>query len=189
MTETCAHIVFGWSGGEVGRQAAERLRDSVTREAAKAALDALGAVDTTALLPTVTTPTLVLHRRAIAWLPVAIARDLAARLPDARLVVLEGETTAPYLGDTAAITREIDEFILTGGVVPSEPGTELYRRADAAQPEPLPPTGFAHPDGLTTREVHVLRLIASGRTNSETAAELVLSVRTVERHIGTCIER
>jgi DNA-binding NarL/FixJ family response regulator len=29
----------------------------------------------------------------------------------------------------------------------------------------------------------VLRLIASGKSNGETAAELVLSVRTVERHI------
>ena len=40
------------------------------------------------------------------------------------------------------------------------------------------------PDGLTGREVQVLRLVAGGRTNNEVAAELVLSIRTVERHIG-----
>ena len=35
---------------------------------------------------------------------------------------------------------------------------------------------------LTRREVEVLRLIAHGHTNSEIAAQLVLSVRTVESH-------
>jgi pimeloyl-ACP methyl ester carboxylesterase/class 3 adenylate cyclase len=39
------------------------------------------------------------------------------------------------------------------------------------------------PDGLTAREVEVLRLIAAGRTNTEIAGELTLSVRTVARHI------
>ena len=40
----------------------------------------------------------------------------------------------------------------------------------------------AYPDGLTAREVEVLRHIASGRTNKEIADELVLSLATVERH-------
>lgn len=42
----------------------------------------------------------------------------------------------------------------------------------------------AYPDGLTSREVEVLRLIAAGKTNNEIAEKLVLSVRTVERHIA-----
>jgi ATP/maltotriose-dependent transcriptional regulator MalT len=37
---------------------------------------------------------------------------------------------------------------------------------------------------LTPREVEVLRLIAAGKSNQEIAAILVLSVRTVERHIS-----
>ena len=36
---------------------------------------------------------------------------------------------------------------------------------------------------MSPREVEVLRLLATGRTNGEIAGELVLSVRTVERHI------
>jgi DNA-binding CsgD family transcriptional regulator len=42
----------------------------------------------------------------------------------------------------------------------------------------------AYPDNLTAREVEVLRLLAVGRTNREVADELVLSIRTVERHIA-----
>jgi DNA-binding NarL/FixJ family response regulator len=37
--------------------------------------------------------------------------------------------------------------------------------------------------GLTRRELEILRRIAAGRSNREIAADLALSVRTVERHI------
>lgn len=40
------------------------------------------------------------------------------------------------------------------------------------------------PDHLTRREVEVLRLIAAGASNQSIAEALVLSVRTVERHIS-----
>jgi DNA-binding CsgD family transcriptional regulator len=39
------------------------------------------------------------------------------------------------------------------------------------------------PDQLTPREAEVLRLVAARRSNKEIAAELVLSVHTVERHV------
>ena len=47
----------------------------------------------------------------------------------------------------------------------------------AAAPEPAGP-----PDGLTDREIDILRLIGLGHTNSEIAERLYLSVRTVESH-------
>jgi non-specific serine/threonine protein kinase len=43
-------------------------------------------------------------------------------------------------------------------------------------------TGLPH--GLTPREAEVLRLLAAGATSKEIAAQLVLSVRTVDRHIA-----
>ena len=46
----------------------------------------------------------------------------------------------------------------------------------AAEPPPGPP------DGLSEREVEVLRMIALGHTNAEIAKQLYLSVRTVESH-------
>lgn len=43
--------------------------------------------------------------------------------------------------------------------------------------------------GLTEREKEVLRLIAAGKSNQEIAIELVLSLRTVERHVSNIYEK
>jgi pimeloyl-ACP methyl ester carboxylesterase/DNA-binding CsgD family transcriptional regulator len=179
MTDTCAHLALGWPAGEVGRHAARRLRESVTPEAARAALEAMGQFDVTSLLPRLKAPTLVLHRSDIPWLPVDIARGLASRIPDARMTVVEGESTAPYLGDTEAAASALDEFLgegAKGRTVRWEagPGTEPERSRAAR----------AYPDGLTAREVEVLRRLAGGKTNNEIAEELHVSVRTVERHVA-----
>ncbi|MBI4202345.1 MAG: hypothetical protein HY532_04420 [Chloroflexi bacterium] len=53
----------------------------------------------------------------------------------------------------------------------------------AASPSPSFDTG------LTRREIEVLQLLAAGKSNQEIAAHLVLSVRTVERHISTIYEK
>jgi DNA-binding NarL/FixJ family response regulator len=44
------------------------------------------------------------------------------------------------------------------------------------------PSAASH--GLTPRELTVLRLVATGRTNAQIATELVLSVKTVHRHVS-----
>ena len=66
--------------------------------------------------------------------------------------------------------------------LPDEDLIDAVRRAATqgiapAQPAPGPP-----PDDLTEREFDVLRLLALGHTNAEVAAQLHLSVRTVEAH-------
>jgi LuxR family maltose regulon positive regulatory protein len=58
----------------------------------------------------------------------------------------------------------------------------LGARAGATEAQPAPA-------GLTAREVEVLRLVARGRSNQEIASELVLSVRTVERHIANIYDK
>jgi two-component system response regulator NreC len=45
-----------------------------------------------------------------------------------------------------------------------------------------PPESDSRPDGLSPREIEVLKLIALGHTNGEIASSLFLSVRTVESH-------
>ena len=48
---------------------------------------------------------------------------------------------------------------------------------------PPVPNAPAYPDGLTAREVEVLRLVAQGLTNEQVAEDLVISPRTVETHL------
>jgi two-component system response regulator NreC len=66
--------------------------------------------------------------------------------------------------------------------LPGEDLIDAVRRAVTQglappQPQPGPP-----PDELTEREFDVLRLLALGHTNTEIAAQLHLSVRTIEGH-------
>jgi DNA-binding NarL/FixJ family response regulator len=146
----------------------------------RAALVAVGTFDGTELLPRLKMPTLVLHRRDVPWLPVDVARSLASRIPDARLIVLEGESTAPYLGDSEATTSAIEEFLGEGNG-----GRTQQLQADSLPSERNgsgPTQGYPH--GLSEREVEVLRHLAGGKTNCEIAEELHVSVRTVERHIA-----
>jgi predicted ATPase/DNA-binding CsgD family transcriptional regulator len=68
-------------------------------------------------------------------------------------------------------------------------GLEIPHHAGKAREllESLPKGASAraiYPDGLSERQLQVLRLIAMGRTNREIAVELVLSERTVERHVA-----
>jgi len=60
-------------------------------------------------------PTLVLHRRGVRVPNVDVARGLAAGITDAQIVLLEGESAAPYLGDMEAVAAAIDEFLGDGG--------------------------------------------------------------------------
>jgi DNA-binding CsgD family transcriptional regulator len=62
--------------------------------------------------------------------------------------------------------------------------TELGARQELALLEAEVPGGRRAPDGLTPREVEVLRLLATGSSNRHIADELVLSERTVARHVA-----
>jgi DNA-binding NarL/FixJ family response regulator len=46
-----------------------------------------------------------------------------------------------------------------------------------------------NPAGLTDRQLEVLRLLARGLTNGEIATQLVLSVRTVDRHVAEILAK
>jgi DNA-binding CsgD family transcriptional regulator len=47
----------------------------------------------------------------------------------------------------------------------------------------------SYPDGLSEREVEVLRLVAAGKSNARIADELVISVNTVQRHVGNILNK
>ena len=61
----------------------------------------------------------------------------------------------------------------------------LEARPDVARIESLTdPTQPERSDGLTVRELHVLRLVATGMTNKAIATKLFLSEKTVDRHVS-----
>jgi pimeloyl-ACP methyl ester carboxylesterase/DNA-binding winged helix-turn-helix (wHTH) protein len=72
-------------------------------------------IDVTHLLPRVTVPTLVLHCRDDAVQPFDEGRRVAAGIPGARFVALEGRNHAPLKGEPAwdRLLQEVRDFIRT----------------------------------------------------------------------------
>ena len=110
----------------------------------------------------VTTPTLVAHAREDRVVPVEEGRLLAARIPDARFVLLESANHI-LLADEPAWRAFVSEL-------------RAFPRVAAGAP--------LEPVALSPRELEVLELVAAGLTNEAIAARLCLSVRTVERHLS-----
>jgi class 3 adenylate cyclase len=80
---------------------------------AAVAVEVNGRVDVRHILDSIRVPTLLLHRTGDRGIDVGHSRYLAEHIPGARLVELAGEDTLPFLGDSAAVVGEVDEF-LTG---------------------------------------------------------------------------
>jgi DNA-binding CsgD family transcriptional regulator len=79
------------------------------------------------------------------------------------------------LGDTSSAERELTAARTVFRQVGAVPMADLASSLLAP---------VALPGGLTAREVEVLRLVASGRSNPQIAGELVLSEKTVARHLS-----
>ena len=116
FTETAAGAVHGWPEGGEARRFAAFVREATSPETFRAFwkatpefLDSVGAD-----LLRVTCPTLVLHRRQLSMPPIESARYLASSIPDAQLVIVEGESREAFLGDWEAVAAAIDEFLGEG---------------------------------------------------------------------------
>lgn len=121
------------------------------------------------LLGHVGVPTLVLHARGNRMTPFEQGRLMASHIPDAHLVALESENMAPLASEPAwqIWLEEVTRFL--------EPDrASLTTRS--AESEPV--------EQLTEREIELLHLVADGLTNGAIAEELMLSARTVERHLS-----
>jgi pimeloyl-ACP methyl ester carboxylesterase/DNA-binding CsgD family transcriptional regulator len=121
--------------------------------------------EVTGLATQVATPTLVIHARDDALAPFAEGRLLATLIPGARFVPLDSRNHILLARDPAwpAFRRELEAFLDAG-------------EATTTAPSDLP--------DLSDRELAVLELVAAGLSNEEIAQRLVISVRTVERHLS-----
>ena len=114
--------------------------------------------------------------------------EIAEAAPETAVVVLTMQEDPAFArhalraGAIGYVLKEAaDEELLQAVRLAAEGQTYLNPRL-GARLAAEPPSPAGPPDDLTDREVEVLRLIALGHTNSEIAAQLFLSVRTIESH-------
>jgi DNA-binding NarL/FixJ family response regulator len=125
-------------------------------------------------------------------------RRLRAEHPDVAIVVLttyaddSSVLDALRAGARSYLTKDADHADIARALQAAADGltvfdprvheTLLAATSAPAAPERAP--AAPPPDGLTQRELEILRLIARGLTNPEIAAELYLSNHTIKTHIS-----
>lgn len=146
-------------------------REVASAEEAARSLAAVYRFDIAARLGEVVAPAVVLHRREDRAIPFELGRELAAGLPGASLVALDGADHYPWFGDSDAILRAALDALGVDG-------------AAAVAPEPETDRAPTEDQDLTSRETEILTLVAGGLSDREIAERLVLSPHTVHRHVA-----
>lgn len=147
---------------------------STTPENASKMERAFYEIDVRSLARQVTVPTLVLHPRQDASIPMEEGRLLAALIPDSRFVQLESKNHILLEQEPAWIRflTEVRSFLGTGADTPD-----------------LPPTTLPVFPELTPREHDVLEMIAQGLDNQQIADHLVVSQKTIRNHISHIFQK
>ena len=125
VAETVAQRVKFWGTGAMAKRVAPSLaadpaalaqfakfeRLSASPGAVKAFTMLNSQIDVRSILPAVRVPTLVLHNQGDVQVPVEHGRELAACIPDARLIEYPGGDHIFTTGDVDAALGDIEEFI------------------------------------------------------------------------------
>jgi pimeloyl-ACP methyl ester carboxylesterase len=106
-----------WAPSRVGDPAFERwwarlLRQGTSPAGAIALMDLYREMDVRRILPTIDTPTLVLHRGGDRMVSAAQGRHIAEAIPNARYVELAGDDHLPFAGDLDVVLDEVEEFLV-----------------------------------------------------------------------------
>jgi pimeloyl-ACP methyl ester carboxylesterase/DNA-binding CsgD family transcriptional regulator len=158
-------IFLGGADSAEQEHFARLQRDSATAETAAALLSLVYRLDVRDQLPLVRAPTLVVHRRDDRAVPYRLGREVAATIPGAVFVPLQGSAHFPWHGDAESVVRACREAL-----APAQPSTQ-----EASGPQPVL---------LSSREREILACVARGLGDREIAEQLVLSPHTVHRHVA-----
>jgi DNA-binding NarL/FixJ family response regulator len=108
----------------------------------------------------------------VAKFELGVSQKLVASMPNARLVLAEGKSTALFGEDLPSITETIEAF--------------LQETSAPAVQHTVPDVPDAN---FTGREMEILRLVSTGKHNREIADELGVSVHTVDRHLANIFSK
>jgi len=147
----------------------ELCRKTTSPDFAARLLETLATVDVTDLLEKVVTPTLVLHSRGDAVVPISEGHFLAAGISGAQFIELDSKNHVLLETDPAweRFCNEVLDFV----------GVNKYNGEDAA---------FA---ALSRREREILALLTQGLGNAQIAEHLSISEKTVRNHVTNLFDK
>jgi pimeloyl-ACP methyl ester carboxylesterase/DNA-binding CsgD family transcriptional regulator len=145
-------------------------RKTATGDMSAALLEERGRIEVSEMLPRVRTPTLVVHSREDAVVPIAEGRLLAAEIPNAEFVELDSRNHV-LLEQEPAWDRFCE--VVSGFLGVRAPG-------------PAEDPAFAE---LSARERAILTLMTQGLGNARIGAELGISEKTVRNHVSRVFDK
>lgn len=167
--EMFANLLMPGGAGTELKWIGDLQRRSASPATACSLWNSFNAFDIRAEAPKVTAPALVFHVRGDAMVPFEAGRRLAAALPNARFVPLEGKNHILRADEPAwpIFKNELNDFL----------------GADEHTDEHTDEATVGELAALTAREAELLDCIARGLTNPQIAERLHIAEKTVRNHV------
>ena len=144
----------------------ELCRKTMTGETGALLMSARGEVDVRDILPSLRTPTLVLHASDDQVIPIAEGRRLALEIPGATFVQLESRNHVLLEHEPA--WRQFQQAVIEFTGAPAAKASDAGEKLQA----------------LTRREREMLALLCEGSSNAQIAWTLGIAEKTVRNHIS-----
>lgn len=169
--EMFANLLMPEAAGHQLKWISELQRRSASPATACKLWNAFNSLDIRNEAPKVTAPTLVFHVRGDAMVPFEAGRRLAAAIPNARFVPLEGKNHILRTDEPAWPTfkKELNDFLGADEQTDNSAANELAT--------------------LTAREMEILDCIARGLTNPQIADSMHIAEKTVRNHVTSIFSK